>query len=221
MTTRRLAALFLILCAGLGAVGFVPRVQYSQPAGIELALPAALGEWRGRNAAVSDSERTELGPETEFVRKLYRNAGGQEIFVSVVLAGRDMNTSIHRPERCLPSQGWKIAGAGTRRVRLDGSRALAVTRLRNLRPAKDGKMFCCLDYYWFVGCKETTPSHTTRMFIDLRDRLLKGCNQRWAYISILAAVPGGFDSPSEKQADEMMAAFIRQLLPKVQKPDVT
>ena len=43
-------------------------------------------------------ERSTLGYETEFARKLYTNGRGDEIFVSIVLANRDMNTSILKTE---------------------------------------------------------------------------------------------------------------------------
>ncbi len=221
--------LFAVLCGGLGAIAFVPKVPHPQPAGIELVLPATIGEWRGADTAVSAGEREQLGTETEFSRKLYKNGRGSEIFVSVVLAGRDMNTSIHRPERCLPSQGWTIAGSSVQAVPLGAAArdgVLRVTRLRNVRDVrlKNGKPFslCCLDYYWFVGSGETTPSHATRMLIDVRDRLLKGTNQRWAYVTIMAPVTRGLESGglSEKETDDLIGTFIRQLLPKVQKPGV-
>ena len=228
MTIKRLGILFAVLCGGMGAVGFVPRIQHSEPAGIELSLPPSIGEWQGRDTAVSKAERQQLGPETEFARKIYRNASGDEIFASIVLAGHDMNTSIHRPELCLPSQGWTITGSGTAAVPLDGApnHVLRVTRLRNLSTILLGNgkpaSIYCLDYYWFVGCRETTPSHAARMLIDIRDRLLKGYNQRWAYITVNAAITSGFKNGglSEKQTDELIGAFIRQLVPKVQKPGV-
>ena len=227
MTTKRLGILFLVLCGGMGAVGFVPRIEHSQPAGIELALPASIGEWQGSDEPVSKAERDQLGAETEFARKVYKNAGGEAIFVSVVLAGSDMNTSIHRPERCLPSQGWTITSTGTAAVPLGGpfDAVLRTTRLRNVKVRlSNGRPFtiCSLDYYWFVGCRETTPSHTVRMLIDIRDRLLSGYNQRWAYITVAAPVTGGFQAGglSEKQTDELIGTFIRQLVPKVQKPGV-
>ena len=45
---------------------------------------------------------------------------GDQVLVSIVLSGHDLDNSIHRPERCLPAQGWTIvdskrpkrAGAG-------------------------------------------------------------------------------------------------------------
>ncbi len=178
----------------------------------------------GKDAPVQQIERDELGPETEFCRKLYKDAAGNEIFVSLVLAGRDMNTSIHRPERCLPSQGWTVTSSRVAAVPLGDDRLLNVTRLHNVREIQTpgGRAFAlhCLDYYWFVGCNETTPSHAVRMWIDMRDRLLKGYNQRWAYITVTAAITEGLQRGglTEKQTDALIGAFIEQLAPKVQKP---
>ena len=62
-----------------------------------MQLPQFVGDWYGIDQPVSQGERDILGPDTEFVRKLYTNGRGGEIYVSIVLSGPDMNTSIHRP----------------------------------------------------------------------------------------------------------------------------
>ena len=109
----------------------LPKVQNAQPVGINLDLPPLVGEWYGKDEEVTEKEHSVLGPETEFSRKSYRNDLGNELFVSIVLAGQDMNTSIHRPERCLPAQGWTIAGSRVVAVPLNdaGNHTLKVTRL--------------------------------------------------------------------------------------------
>ncbi len=229
MITRRASILFLLLCCGFGSTYLLPRVSASRPSGIDLALPALVGEWYGQPAEVSPKERLLLGAETEFSRKLYRNSSGSQIFVSVVLSGQDMNTSIHRPENCLPSQGFTIVSSKTVPIQLDQSRRqiLTTTRLndcRNLRSPEGIEMtVSSLDYYWFVGCQQTTASHLSRMAIDIRDRFLKGYNQRWAYVTVAASITKGLtpDGMSEQETDEMIQDFIRQLVPKIQKPSVS
>ena len=37
-------------------------------------------------------------------------------------------------------------------------------------------------YYWFVGSHSLTAGHYDRTFIDMKDRLLGGFDQRWAYV---------------------------------------
>src|SRR5205814_8246077 len=90
------------------------------------------GEWYGAGKPVTHGENDRLGPDTQFVRKLYTNARDDEIFVSIVFSGPDMSTSTHRPERCLPAQGWAVVGTTMRQVPVEGG-ALEATRLRNVR----------------------------------------------------------------------------------------
>jgi len=141
-----------------------------------------------------------------------------------VLAGQDMNTSIHRPERCLPSQGWTIADSQKIAIPLKDAAGhiLQVTRLHNWRPVhdKEGHPFTCynLNYYWFVGESDTTSSHFRRTYFDIRDRLLKGVNQRWAYVTV--SVNFNNKDGAEKYADRLIASFIQELVPKIHKSSV-
>lgn len=224
MTTKRLLLLLAVLVFGMGLIFLLPRVRNAQPSGVELALPSLLGNWYGTDTEVTDKEKSVLGSETEFARKLYRNDAGEEIYVSIVLAGQDMNTSIHRPERCLPAQGWTIADSHQIAIPLKDSTGniLKVTRLHNMRPVHDqeGHQFTLYDlnYYWFVGETDTTPSHYWRTYFDIRDRLLKGVNQRWAYVTVSVIL--NKRNLTEQDADRIMASFIQELVPKVHKSSV-
>ena len=222
MTTKRLLVLLSVLAAGMSLIFLLPKIPNSQPVGVVLALPPLIGDWYGKDEAISEKERTVLGSETEFARKVYRNDQGDEILVSIVLGGQDMNTSIHRPERCLPAQGWTIVDSSRVAIPLDdpGHDVLRVTRLHNMKPFqdKDGHRFNLfnLNYYWFVGCTDTTASHFTRTYFDLRDRLLRGYNQRWAYVTV--AVLLNQAKRPDADADRQVQAFIQQLVPKIHKP---
>ncbi len=224
MTTNRLAILLALLLAGLSGVFLLPKQLHFQPVGIELNLPAQIGDWWGIDTAISEKERVVLGPETEFARKSYTNGRGDEIQASIVLAGQDMNTGIHRPERCLPAQGWTITDKNTRAIAIPGHATLPATRLRNLRTVADthGKPFALynLDYYWFVGHNDVTGSHFERTYFDIRDRLFRGYNQRWAYVTVAANVQTGTFARSEKELDALTEDFIRKLVPKIQKTSV-
>lgn len=224
MTTKRLLILFAVLLAGMSLIFLLPKIPNSQPVGIELTLPPLIGDWYGQDQEVTDRERGVLGPETEFCRKIYRNGQGDEILVSIVLGGQDMNTSIHRPERCLPAQGWTIVDSSRVAIPLDDPEhdVLRVTRLHNMRPVQDkeGHKFNLfnLSYYWFVGCSDTTASHFTRTYFDLRDRLLRGYNQRWAYVTV--AVMLNKKIHPDEESDLQIKSFIKQLVPKVHKPSL-
>jgi EpsI family protein len=222
MTIKRLAALQMVLLGGLGSVFLVPRDLAFEPAAVNSSLPQDVGDWDGTDQAITQFERDVLGPDTQFARKVYRNPRGDEIFASIVFSGPDMNTSIHRPERCLPAQGWTVAD--TRQVALSTSVGpLNVTRLHNMRNERSSSdrtiTIYGLDYYWFVGHTDQTPSHLERTWIDIRDRLLKGRNQQWAYVMVGGAVTKDFKifGRTEKETDDLIQAFIAELVPKLQK----
>jgi EpsI family protein len=221
MRIRRLITLEAVLLCGFGSVFLLPRKIEIQPAAIDLALPTFIGEWYGADQPVTQGEKNSLGPDTQFVRKLYTNARGDQVFVSIVFSGPDMSTSIHRPERCLPAQGWTIADTRTAQIPI-GNKTLKATRLHNVRTFRNDKSEAInvysLNYYWFVGHNATTPSHYERTWIDIRDRILKGENQQWAYVTVIGTITKGLQSfgRSESETDEMLQSFVRELVPHLQ-----
>jgi EpsI family protein len=226
MNLKRLFILELVMLGGFGSVFLVPKTAQLQPPSIAVQLPQFVGDWYGIDQPVSQGERDILGPDTEFVRKLYTNGRGGEVYVSIVLSGPDMNTSIHRPERCLPAQGWTIVRSDTRAV-TTGAKQLEATRLLNMRPIHEEALGASphtlynVTYYWFVGRTETTPSHLHRTMVDMRDRLLKGYNQRWAYITVSSVVTAGLVpfGRTKEQVDSELQRFISVLTPLLHKPE--
>ena len=77
-----------------------------------------------------------------------------------------------------------------------------------------------VDYYWFVGHSDQTPSHLERTWIDIRDRIFKGRNQQWAYVLVAGNITKDFKifGRDEKQTDEMIQSFIAALVPLLQRP---
>ena len=233
--SKRLWLLLAILLLGLSSLYLLPKGAKQQPPpGVVTALPDFIGEWYGQDAAISERERGVLGSETRFLRKQYTNARGDSIMVSVIFSGEDMSISIHRPERCLPAQGYTMVDQHTRKIALENRHPLTVTRLHNLRPlfTHEGKPITTpsgnqanefsLLYYWFVGCTETTASHTTRYFIDARDRFLKGATQPWAYVTVVSRITANLEKfgRTEAQTDALLQDFIQKLTPLIQQPVV-
>ena len=221
MTASRLTVLFFTLGIGLSTVLFLPASGKTEPVGIKLALPEYVGNWYGIDQPITQRERQVLAGDTEFARKRYTNGTGDAIFASIVLSGHDLDNSIHRPERCLPAQGWTITDSRQLDVSLSGGQKLKVTRLRNVAPvtAQNGKIISVynLNYYWFVGYRHLTASHLERTFLDIQDRILRGYNQRWAYITIASDITEGLMKfgRSESQTDVMIQDFIRRLFPEI------
>src|SRR3984893_4075240 len=153
MRIRRLITLEAVLLCGLGSVFLLPKKIEIQPAAIDPALPTFVGEWYGADQPVSQGEKDILDPDKQFVSAVYSHPRGDQIFVSIVFSGPDMSTSIHRPERCLPAQGWTVADTRVAEIPI-GSEKLKATRLHNGRTFRNEKSepisVYSLDYYWFV-----------------------------------------------------------------------
>ncbi len=226
MTTKRLTVLVAFVALGLSAVFLLPK-SAAQPTGINLLLRDNVAGWSGRDSEITQEERDVLGGGgTEFARKIYEHPQWRNftLLVSIVLSGHDMSSSIHRPERCLDAQGWTILDSETTPIRLGHLGTFSTTRLHNRRTiSRDGKPAAqdAITHYWFVGENKATASHWGRFFVDNTDRLLRGVNQRWAFITITGLVAPR-TTPEEQAAitkwvDTQMRGFIAELAPTIHK----
>jgi EpsI family protein len=136
---------------------------------------------------------------------------------------------MHRPERCLPSQGWTVLDSKVITINAPNlpNGQLKVTRLHSSQKFPDalGNLHTVynLNYYWFVGCNEVTSSAVHRAVLDIRDRVVKGIDQRWAYVTVASNITEGAVKfgRSEQSTDEMIQDFITKLYPTIVKPSVT
>jgi hypothetical protein len=122
-----LAAVTVIAC-----LWGTPPATKSEP-GVVMELPGSLiGLW-GSDQPVSESEKVILPADTEFAKKIYSDGMGNDIHCQIVLAGAEKR-SIHRPEVCLPAQGWTIKSGEVVPVKLADGRTLEVMKLTVVRP---------------------------------------------------------------------------------------
>ena len=228
MITKRLFAIEAVLLAGFGTIFLLPHSNKNMPSGIAVTLPVTVGARIGEDAEVTARELEVLAKDTRFARKTYiiGRERGDDIFVSIVMSGDDMTSSIHRPERCLPAQGWTVQRSEEQMLHVKG-KPLKVTKLYNVQAIpqadKSQALVHNLTYYWFIGAREMTPSHLTRTIIDMRDRILRGEAQRWAYVTVAVSSgitkDGSHFGPTEEEASKTAEQFIQELAPKLTRPD--
>lgn len=209
----------IILIGGVLAVHFFGKIQTDSIKPVRLPLPEILGAWSSREIEVTEAERTILPKDTEISKRLYNNGTGLEVFAVVVVSGAERR-SIHRPEYCLPGQGWAIGSSSilTHCRSKDGT-PLKVSKITAVRMDKlpDGREIQrkLVDLYWFIGQGRSTPHHWQRIFWTTSDRLFKGINHRWAFVSLFGEVtgqwgPGGLD---ETRTEQVLLHFIDTLEP--------
>ena len=224
----------LFLASTLSAIYFLPQAGDIAQSAINMTLPADCGAWRLQNIPPSEEETKVLAKDTEFSKALCLSprpgeyaADGQIIpdraDLSVVLSGHDLNNSIHGPERCMPAQGHNILSSKDIPLKLANGRALNVRRLRSIQTLtqaanrKQDRQFDCITYYFFVGHDRVEHDHLQRTLSDIADRLVRGIDQRWAYVSIsmwFGKMPWIENPISEQEADEKLQRLLTEFADK-------
>jgi EpsI family protein len=188
-------------------------------AGVEASLPDQVGGMKGgERQGMTPPEKALLPADTEIVRRIYTNDRGDALACTIVLAGGAKN-SIHRPEACLPAQGWTIENETVVPVDLANGHTLKVMKVsaRRANPRAAGPPNA-LFLYWFVGKNTATPSHWTRVFLGSWDRIFHNVNHRWAYVSVFMPVA---NSRHAEDTLAIMRDFIAKSAPRYMKAEMT
>ena len=124
---------------------------------------------------------TNLLRGAEISKSRYRYHNGFYFDVSAVVSGANKN-SLHRPELCLPSQGFSVLSSRT---------ATAAGRDWTLiRILMNGSSAQGLFAYTFANQEGySTASHTARIFRDIVDRTFLGRIDRWVMVTVMSPVP--------------------------------
>jgi hypothetical protein len=185
-------------------------------------LPDRVGIWVGEDQAISQEEINTLPEDTRFARKIYKDPYGHQLLCSVVLSGSDRG-SIHRPEVCLPGQGYIIQNSELVNIPLDsegkttlGARRLLISKEIELESGQPFEFFRYY-YYWFVGSDLTTPKHGDRIFQATFDRIAKNVSHRWAYVTV---APDLIPEGKEDEIAEVCRGFIRDIFPLFHRAEV-
>jgi len=226
------AVLPVLLGMLLGLIYVLPQRGSVADSSVRMELPLTIGGWAGVKRPPTKEEIEILAEDTEFEKADYvRNKRGMTsilgekqdiISTSIVLSGVDLNNSIHRPERCLPTQGhFGLVGSDSV-VELADGRQIAVKRLMTKQKIRlnetDEIVLDSLMYYFFVGHEQMTHDHLKRTLMDMRDRLFRGFDQRWAYLTLsirYGDVPELKLETSEEEAELLLQEFASKVIGQV------
>ena len=174
----------------LGAAAFFSAVMIFQaqtpPATIAKAPDVKFAELDGyatndekyaEQQKVSEGELTVLPRDTRIVKKMYESPSGAQYLVSFVVGGVS-RASIHRPELCLPSQGFVMSNP--RNFNVSG-RPWHVINI-----AKPGSHSAMEAYTFFNQEGFRTASHTHRIWKDVIDRSVFNRVDRWVMLTVHA-----------------------------------
>ena len=127
---------------------------------------------------VSEAELTVLPADTQFDKRAYRSEDGTQFNVSVVVGGRS-KSSVHRPELCLPAQGFQMSDP--RHAEVEDIDWHLVTLARRDAPPMG------FAYTFFNQAGYRTSSHVKRIFRDVLDRSFLGRIDRWVMVTVYAS----------------------------------
>ena len=209
----------------LGAVFSLVEIMPTQDALVESAirpdLPLGIvsATWRGEREQETEVERITLAADTKFSKAVYHTVSLSPlppINASIVYSGSDMNTSIHRPERCLPAQGHYDLATEPVKLRLQDGRELTFTRILSKTSQKlpNGREITLqhVNYYVFIGHNAITHDHLTRTLQDMYDRVVHGYVERWAYYQV-GTYYGESIRVSLQAAEDNLRSLISETLP--------
>lgn len=232
--TLKILLLPFLLAVTLGGIYLMPRQGEVQESSISMDLPTGMNPdgWHGTRRQESEEERALLAADTEFSKADYMQELPISVNepetapvlcrVSIVKSGHDLNNSIHRPERCLPSQGHFNLTGTTVKVPVEGHGTITMTKLKSQQNITPGQphptILDSMHYYVFIGHHHMTEDHLARTLTDMKDRVLYGVDQRWCYFQISTAYGDKIKVPEEK-ARKQTERLISQLLSRLVKWD--
>ncbi len=227
----RLLILPVLSGALMATVHLLPEAGEMAKSAVKMDLPTSAGDWALRPQPVSELETAILAADTRFSKAIcLRPREGEvdlatgmsipdRVDLSIVLSGHDLNNSIHRPERCMPSQGHVIGSSSNVVIDLSHGQEITARRLLSVQSLPTNKehtefvSFNCVTYYFFVGHNTITHDHIERTLVDIKDRLLHGMDQHWAYVSAsmwYGKVPWIEDEVTIEEADAKLREFLKQ-----------
>ena len=168
------------------AVVFVVAMAFYQTRTVEPvyceAPSVALAEIAGLASEpleVSEAERQVLPEDTGVIKRRYEAPNGDWFAVTAVIGGRSRD-SIHRPERCLPAQGFQMMSPRGREV---GGVGWHLVELARREASSMG-----FAYTFFNQDGYSTGSHFLRIFTDVWDRSIRGRIDRWVMLTVFSSV---------------------------------
>ena len=170
---------------------------------LNINLPPQVLDFTSTNVPEPEVAVGYFPKDTSYTERFYSTPDGIKIQSTAILMGTD-RTSIHRPEYCLPGQGWTIEQKQILDIPIQDNPpyTLKLARWNVIKTVQqsDGQTFkiAGLYVYWYVANNEETPDHDKMLAWLTLDLFRTGALQRWAYISYFAVCqPGQEDATFE------------------------
>jgi len=137
---------FCVLCAGtLVLCSSITGQPLLSAPGVVMDLPPSLGQAQGLELPMTQRERGGLAADITLSRYQYLAADRSPVLATIVVSAANSRRGLHRPDVCLPGQGWSIMDRQALPVPLPddpGHEAMMLRVFRDL-PREDGTWRAC------------------------------------------------------------------------------
>jgi len=180
---------------------------------MKIELPERVLDFTSTNMPEPEVVVGYLPKDTSYAGRLYTATNGLQINSTIILMGAD-RTSIHKPDYCLPGQGWSINEKTVVNIPVAGPQnyQLPVAKwiIGNVYQTPDGQKHevSGLYVFWFVADGEQTADNYQRMWWLGRDLLRTGVLQRWAYVSFFSVCAPGQEEATFEQMKKLIAVTV-------------
>jgi hypothetical protein len=180
---------------------------------MKIELPERVLDFTSTNMPEPEVVVGYLPKDTSYAGRLYTAPDGLQINSTIILMGAD-RTSIHKPDYCLPGQGWSINEKTVVNIPVAGPQnyQLPVAKwiIGNVYQTPDGQKHevSGLYVFWFVADGEQTADNYQRMWWLGRDLLRTGVLQRWAYVSFFSVCAPGQEDATFEQMKKLIAVTV-------------
>lgn len=168
---------------------FTPEPVYAEAPNIE--FPVIEG-FSISELGPSESELEQLPEDTIILKRLYESIDGKVFLVSAVIGGKN-RLSIHRPELCMPAQGYFMSD--TRTINSGGIDWRTITLSRQYKDE------ATLSYTFFNQDGYRTARHSARILRDALSKTIYNRIDRWVMLTVNSA---GVD-------DDRLVGFLEKL----------
>jgi hypothetical protein len=182
---------------------------------LQIDLPERVLDFTSTNVPEPEVAIGYFPKDTSYTERLYRSPDGLRIQCTAIVMGAD-RTSIHRPEYCLPGQGWTIDKKEIINIPIGGQSPynLEIQKwyVSTALQQSDGQTVkvAAVYVFWFAADNEETSQHDKMLEWLALDLFRTGKLQRWAYISYFTPCQPGQEDATYEQVKRLITAQVPQ-----------